>query len=287
MDSNRNQQGFRDQESDDSLLPIDEHEEFVSQHGQKISRKGIYLLPNLLTLGALFAGFYAIIAGMNGNFNAAGWAILIASVMDGLDGRVARLTNTQSAFGAQFDSLADMVSFGVAPALIVFSWALSSLGNAGWAASFIYMSCAALRLARFNVQLGTVDKRFFVGLQSPVAAGLVTFVVWVAAKYELEPNLAVAIGTALLTAFTGLLMVSNYKYYSFKDIHFKGTVPYVVFVMTVVLLVVIAQRPHEVLLTMCVVYASSGPAIAIYRKLVSRKRKADVGRVDHNESGTK
>ncbi len=287
MDSNRNQQGFRDQESDDSLLPIDEHEEFVSQDGQKISRKGIYLLPNLLTLGALFAGFYAIIAGMNGNFNAAGWAILIASVMDGLDGRVARLTNTQSAFGAQFDSLADMVSFGVAPALIVFSWALSSLGNAGWAASFIYMSCAALRLARFNVQLGTVDKRFFVGLQSPVAAGLVTFVVWVAAKYELEPNLAVAIGTALLTAFTGLLMVSNYKYYSFKEIHFKGTVPYVVFVMTVVLLVVIAQRPHEVLLTMCVVYASSGPAIAIYRKLVSRKRKADVGRVDHNESGTK
>lgn len=287
MDSNRNQQGFRDQESDDSLLPIDEHEEFVSQDGQKISRKGIYLLPNLLTLGALFAGFYAIIAGMNGNFNAAGWAILIASVMDGLDGRVARLTNTQSAFGAQFDSLADMVSFGVAPALIVFSWALSSLGNAGWAASFIYMSCAALRLARFNVQLGTVDKRFFVGLQSPVAAGLVTFVVWVAAKYELEPNLAVAIGTALLTAFTGLLMVSNYKYYSFKEIHFKGTVPYVVFVMTVVLLVVIAQRPHEVLLTMCVVYASSGPAIAIYRKLISRKRKADAGRVDQNGSGTK
>lgn len=279
MDSNRNQQGFRDTESDDSLLPIDEHEEFVSQDGQKIIRKGIYLLPNLLTLGALFAGFYAIIAGMNGNFNAAGWAILVASVMDGLDGRVARLTNTQSAFGAQFDSLADMVSFGVAPALIVFSWALSSLGNAGWAASFIYMSCAALRLARFNVQLGTVDKRFFVGLQSPVAAGLVTFVVWVAAKYELEPNLAVAIGTTFLTAFTGLLMVSNYKYYSFKEIHFKGTVPYVVFVMTVVLLVVIAQRPHEVLLTMCVVYVSSGPAIAIYRKLSSRKRKSEPGQV--------
>jgi CDP-diacylglycerol--serine O-phosphatidyltransferase len=205
--------------------------------------------------------------------------------MDGLDGRVARLTNTQSAFGAQFDSLADMVSFGVAPAVIVFSWALSSLGNAGWAASFIYMSCAALRLARFNVQLGTVDKRFFVGLQSPVAAGLVTFIVWVGAKYDIEPTLPVAIITALITAFTGLLMISNYKYYSFKEIHFKGTVPYVVFVMAVVLLVVIAQRPHDVLLAMCVVYASSGPAIAIYRKLSSRKVAQDVSASSSNDSG--
>lgn len=258
-------------DEDESFIPIDEHEEFVSEDGRKISRKGIYLLPNLLTLGALFAGFYAIIAGMNDNFNAAGWAILVAAVMDGLDGRVARLTNTQSAFGAQFDSLADMVSFGVAPALIVFSWTLSSLGNAGWAASFIFMSCAALRLARFNVQLGTVDKRFFVGLQSPVAAGLVTFVVWVAYKYEIEPGFGLAVATAVLTALTGLLMVSNYRYYSFKEIHFKGTVPYVVFVMAVVLLVVIAQRPHEVLLTMCVCYVCSGPVISLYRKLKARR----------------
>jgi CDP-diacylglycerol---serine O-phosphatidyltransferase len=275
MDKNHDTSQLPDNDQEDSIIPIDEHEEFVSQDGKKISRKGIYLLPNLLTLGALFAGFYAIIAGMNGNFNAAGWAILIAAVMDGLDGRVARMTNTQSAFGAQFDSLADMVSFGVAPALIVFSWALSSLGNAGWAASFIYMSCAALRLARFNVQLGTVDKRFFVGLQSPVAAGLVTFVVWVAAKYEVEPGVGVAVITAFLTAFTGLLMVSNYRYYSFKEIHFKGTVPYVVFLMTVVLLVVIAQRPHEVLLAMCLVYASSGPAIGIYKKFLSHRRKTE------------
>jgi CDP-diacylglycerol---serine O-phosphatidyltransferase len=273
MDNDQQRQDAEYTAGDDSFIPIDEHEEFISQDGKKISRKGIYLLPNLLTLGALFAGFYAIIAGMNGNFNAAGWAILVAAVMDGLDGRVARLTNTQSAFGAQFDSLADMVSFGVAPALIVFSWALSSLGNAGWAASFIFMSCAALRLARFNVQLGTVDKRFFAGLQSPVAAGLVTFVVWVAYKYEVEPGFWIAVGTAVLTAFTGLLMVSNYRYYSFKEIHFKGTVPYVVFVMTVVLLVVIAQRPHEVLLAMCVVYGASGPAIALYKKLSGRKQK--------------
>lgn len=275
MATEKNPQNDDAQEPEDSFIPIDEHEEFVSQDGKKISRKGIYLLPNLLTLGALFAGFYAIIAGMNGNFNAAGWAILIAAVLDGLDGRVARLTNTQSAFGAQFDSLADMVSFGVAPALIVFSWTLSTIGNAGWAASFIFMSCAALRLARFNVQLGTVDKRFFMGLQSPVAAGLVTFVVWVAYKYDIQPGIWLSGATAVLTAFVGLLMVSNYRYYSFKEIHFKGTVPYVVFLMAVVLLVVIAQRPHEVLLSMCVVYAISGPVISLYRKISARKRKTE------------
>lgn len=265
----------KDLSEEDSLFPIDEHEEVVSEDGKKIRRRGIYLLPNLLTLGALFAGFYAIIAGMGGNFNEAGWAILIAAVLDGLDGRVARLTHTQSAFGAQFDSLSDMVSFGVAPALIVFSWALSSLGEAGWAASFIYISCAALRLARFNVQLGTVDKRFFVGLQSPVAAGLVTFAVWVGYKYQVQITPLVAIGTAVLTAFTGILMISNYRYFSFKEIHFKGTVPYVVFLMAVVLLVVIAQNPHEVLFTMCVVYAASGPIIWFYRMSSSRVRKSE------------
>ena len=144
----------------ENLLPIDEHEEIVSEGGKKIRRRGIYLLPNLLTLAALFAGFYAVIAGMSGDFNEAGWAILIAAICDGLDGRIARLTNTQSAFGAQFDSLSDMVSFGVAPSLIMFSWGFGPLERVGWAASFIYMSCAAIRLARFNVQLGTVDKRF-------------------------------------------------------------------------------------------------------------------------------
>ena len=263
-----------EKENEHSLIPIDEHEEVVSEDGKKIRRRGIYLLPNLLTLGALFAGFYAIIAGVRGDFNEAGWAILIASVLDGLDGRVARMTNTQSAFGAQFDSLSDMVSFGVAPALIIFSWALSSLGEAGWAASFIYISCAALRLARFNVQLGTVDKRFFVGLQSPVAAGLVTFVPWVGYKYGIEITPAVAFGTAMLTAFTGILMISNYRYFSFKEIHFKGTVPYVVFLMAVVLLVVIAQNPHEVLLTMCILYAASGPAIWLYRMPSSTSRQS-------------
>mgnify|MGYP003134193618 CR=1 FL=1 len=277
------EEGTLPENDSDSFIPIDEHEEYVAEaDGRKITRKGIYLLPNLLTLGAMFAGFYAIIAGINGNFNAAGWAILIAAVMDGLDGRVARLTNTQSAFGAQFDSLADMVSFGVAPALIVFSWTLGSLGNAGWAASFIFMSCAALRLARFNVQAGTADKRFFVGLQSPVAAGLVTFIVWVAYKYNIEPGWWMSLGTGLLTAFTGLLMISNYRYYNFKEIHFKGTVPYVVFVLAVGLLVVIAQRPHEVLFGMCAVYAITGPIIGLGKKVKARRKKTE--RAEPNET---
>ena len=272
----------KDSDQSESVLPIDEHEEIVSEGGKKVIRRGVYLIPNLLTLGALFSGFYAIIAGMSGNFNEAGWAILIASVFDGLDGRVARMTGTQSAFGAEFASLSDMVSFGMAPALIVFSWALSSLGNMGWAASFIFMSCAALRLARFNVQLGTADKRFFVGLQSPVAAGFVTFMVWAGFKYEIEVTPAIAYSMAVITVFAGLLMISNYRYFSFKEMHLKGTVPYVVFVLLVGLLVLVAQYPHEVLLAMCVTYASSGPVGWLYRRQFKKgqpgaKSKPDIG----------
>ena len=250
----------------ENILPIDEHEEIVSEGGKQVRRRGIYLLPNVLTLGTLFAGFYAVIAGMSGNFDEAGWAILIAAICDGFDGRIARLTNTQSAFGAEFDSLSDMVSFGMAPALIMFSWAFASLGQVGWAASFIYMSCVALRLARFNVQLGTVDKRFFLGLQSPLAAGLVTFVPWVGYEYGVEITPMISYLSAILTIFAGLLMISNYKYFSFKEMHFEGTVPYVVFIFTVVLLVIVAQNPHEVLLFMCVIYAVSGPAGWLYRR---------------------
>ena len=274
-DSELDQDTDEDEDRDsDSLLPIDEHEEYVSEGGRKIRRRGIYLLPNLLTLGALFAGFYAVIAGMAGNFNEAGWAILIAGVCDGLDGRIARLTNTQSAFGAQFDSLSDMVSFGVAPALIMFSWAFEPLGQLGWAASFIYMSCAALRLARFNVQLGTVDKRFFVGLSSPVAAGLVTFGPWVAFKYDVEATTMISYFAAVLTIFAGLLMISNYRYFSFKVLQFKGTVPYMVFLLAVVLLAVVAQNPHEMLWSMCIVYASLGPIGWIYRRQFRRNKDA-------------
>ena len=260
----------------EGLLPIDEHEEIVSEDGRKVRRRGIYLLPNMLTLGALFSGFYAIIAGMSGNFNEAGWAIMIAGILDGLDGRIARLTNTQSAFGAQFDSLSDMVSFGVAPALIMFSWAFAPLGRLGWAASFIYMSCAALRLARFNVQLATVDKRFFVGLQSPLAAGVITFLPWVGYKYGLEVTPLVAYLCAILTVFIGFLMISNYSYSSFKELQFKGTVPYMVFVFVVIMLVVVAQNPHEVLLTMAVAYALSGPIMWLYKKQAAQATPPEV-----------
>ena len=253
-------------EESESILPIDEHEEIVSEGGKQVRRRGVYLLPNLLTLGALFAGFYAVIAGMSGNFNEAGWAILIAGVLDGLDGRIARLTRSQSAFGAEFDSLSDMVSFGMAPALIMFSWAFEPLGRVGWAASFFYMACAALRLARFNVQLGTVDKRFFMGLQSPVAAGLITFIPWVGYKYEVEVTALVAYPAAAMMVLTGLLMISNYRYFSFKVLNVKGTVPYIVLLLTLALLVVVAQNPQELLLAICVIYAASGPAVWFYRK---------------------
>jgi CDP-diacylglycerol--serine O-phosphatidyltransferase len=289
LESEQLQIGEDEERDSDSLLPIDEHEEFISEGGRKIRRRGIYLLPNLLTLGALFAGFYAVIAGMSGNFNEAGWAILIAGVCDGLDGRIARMTNSQSAFGAQFDSLSDMVSFGVAPALIMFSWAFEPLGQVGWAASFIYMSCAALRLARFNVQLGTVDKRFFVGLSSPVAAGFVTFGPWVAFKYDIAATPMVSYLAVILTIFAGLLMISNYRYFSFKVLQFKGTVPYMVFLLAVVLLAVIAQNPHEVLWLMCIIYASSGPIGWVYRRQFKRNKDAspETGETADNTKSSK
>jgi len=212
----------------ESILLIDDHEEVVSEGGRKVRRRGIYLLPNLLTTGAMFAGFYAVIAGMDGDFRNACIAIIVAMVLDGLDGRVARMTNTQSAFGAQYDSLSDLIAFGVAPALICFSWALSSLGKAGWTICFIYVACAALRLARFNVQLGTSDKRFFVGLASPAAAGLVVFMVWALFENQVEVTGLVAMLAALITFAGAALMVVNIRYYSFKDLDFKNRVPFIV-----------------------------------------------------------
>ena len=257
----------------DINLPIDEHEEIVSEGGKKVLRRGVYLLPNLFTLAALFSGFYGIIAGMSGNFNEAGWAIFIAGICDGLDGRIARLTNTQSAFGAEFDSLSDMVSFGMAPALIIFTYALAPLGQIGWAASFMFMSCAALRLARYNVQLGTVNKRFFLGLQSPGAAGVVIGIPWVGFHYGVEITQGVSYASAFLTVLSGLFMISNYKYFSFKELNFKGTVPYMVFVLTIVLLVVIAQNPQETLWLICITYAMSGPIVWVYKKQIKERRK--------------
>jgi CDP-diacylglycerol--serine O-phosphatidyltransferase len=218
----------------------------------------------------MFAGFYAVIAGMSSDFRAACVAIIVAMFLDGLDGRVARLTNTQSAFGAEYDSLSDMLAFGVAPALICFSWALSQLGKLGWTAAFIYVACAALRLARFNVQSSTTDKRFFVGLASPSAAGLVVFMVFTFHEYSIDVTRVVAIFAAFITVLAGVLMVINVRYYSFKDLDFRHRVPFPAILAIVLILVIVAQHPPTVLFTMAVMYAASGPVMAVYLR---RKRK--------------
>ena len=256
----------------ENILPVDEHEEEVSVNGKTERRRGIYLLPNLFTTAALFSGFYAIISGVNGNFESASIAIFVSMIFDGLDGRVARLTNTQSKFGEQYDSLADMVSFGAAPALVMFSWALSGLGKFGWACSFIYLACAALRLARFNAMIDTADKNFFTGLASPAAASVVAGLVWVGHELgwsgELMPVvLSYLVGT--VTAFVGLLMIANIRYNSFKGIDLRGRVPFVVLLIVVLVFALVTVDPARVLLATAVIYASSGPVQFILGKLKS------------------
>src|SRR5476649_2276101 len=188
--------------------------------GGRIRRRGIYWLPNLLTTIALFAGFFSIVQAMNGRFEQAAMAIFVALVFDGLDGRVARMTHTQSAFGAEYDSLSDMVAFGVAPALLAFGWALGDMGKVGWMVAFIYVAGAALRLARFNTQVGKADKRYFIGLASPAAAGVVAGVVWAFSDYGIQGS-KMSFLVALLVAAPGMLMVSNIKYTSFKELDLK------------------------------------------------------------------
>ncbi|MGI3131763.1 CDP-diacylglycerol--serine O-phosphatidyltransferase [Halopseudomonas pachastrellae] len=249
-----------------TLLPIDEHVEEVSgPDGNKVRYKGIYLLPNLFTTAALFSGFYAIVSAMDGNFTHAAVAIFIAMVLDGLDGRVARLTNTQSAFGAEYDSLSDMVAFGIAPAVVVFSWALTDLGKVGWVFAFIYVAGAALRLARFNTHIGDDDKRYFTGLPSPSGAGLVAGMVWSLADFGIDGgNIALLVG--ILTALGGLLMVSNVRYYSFKDLDFKGRVPFFAILVVVLVFAVISSDPSRILWAIFVCYTLSGPLLALWRK---------------------
>ncbi|WP_344807904.1 CDP-diacylglycerol--serine O-phosphatidyltransferase [Allohahella marinimesophila] len=231
----------------------------------KSRRRGVYLLPNLLTTASLFSGFYAIVAGMNGHFDNAAIAIFISMVLDGLDGRVARMTNTQSAFGAEYDSLSDMVAFGVAPALVAFSWVLSDLGKLGWIAAFIYVAGAALRLARFNTQIGSTDKRYFVGLPSPSAAAIVAGMVWVFHDTEISPTLTGI--AAIVVASAGALMVSNVLYYSFKDLDLKGRVPFVNVLIIVGLFALIAIAPAQILFATFLLYTLSGPVISLRRRL--------------------
>ncbi len=235
--------------------------------------RGIYLLPNLFTTGALFAGFYAIVQAMNGRFEHAAIAIFIAMVLDGLDGRVARMTHTQSAFGAEFDSLSDMVSFGVAPALVIYEFALQGIGKWGWIAAFVYCAGAALRLARFNTQLETVtDKRFFQGLPSPAAAALVAGFVWVMVEYGIAGS-AVRWVAAFIALFAGLTMVSNFKYYSGKEINLKKSVPFFVILLIVLVFILVSTSPPEVLFVAFVLYGLSGYAYALMR--LGRSKKID------------
>lgn len=252
-------------------LPVDEHvEEEVSANGKKVRARGVYLLPNLITTGALFSGFYAIIAGMSGNFEASAIAIFAAMILDGLDGRVARLTDTQSAFGVQFDSLSDMVSFGLAPALVVFSWGLGPLGKLGWAAAFLYAACAALRLARFNTQVDTVDKGVFIGLASPTAAAIVASMVW--AGHDAEVGTGLGIVAALVTVAAGLLMVSNFRYTSFKKLDFKGRVPFVMMLAIILVFSLVTIDPPRVLLVIAILYTFSGPAMWAWTAMRGRQK---------------
>jgi len=226
--------------------------------------RGIYLLPNLFTTAGLFAGFYAIIAAIRGDFDAAATAIFVAMIMDGLDGRIARMTNTQSAFGAEYDSLADMVSFGLAPALVVFQWAFLDMGKLGWMVAFIYTACAALRLARFNTQVGIADKRYFQGLPSPAAAAAIAGWVWVGANNDFDHTMMAYLAVPL-TFFCGVLMASTVRYHSFKDLDLRGKVPFIVMLVLVMIFALIAIDPPIVLFTVFTIYALSGPVFTLLK----------------------
>ncbi len=235
------------------------------QEPVKPRSRGIYLLPNLFTTGALFSGFYAVVASMNGHFENAAIAIFVAMVLDGLDGRVARMTNTSSAFGAEYDSLADMVSFGVAPSLVVFNWVLDDIGKLGWFAAFVYVAGAALRLARFNTQIGSTDKRYFIGLPSPAAAAAVAGLVWAANEYGVD-GAPYAYVIAAYVALVGVLMVSNVLYYSFKDVSLKEKVPFLILAGIVLALGIISISPSAFLWILFLAYAVSGPLLWVLRK---------------------
>jgi CDP-diacylglycerol---serine O-phosphatidyltransferase len=249
----------------------------------RIRRRGIYWLPNLFTTIALFAGFFAIVQAINGQFEQSAMAIFVAMVFDGLDGRVARFTHTESAFGAEYDSLSDMVSFGVAPALVIYVWALKDFSVArnvpllgawlttklGWIAAFIYCACAALRLARFNTQIDSADKRYFQGLPSPAAACVVAGMVWAMNEYQIR-GADVKWLAWVLTMFAGLTMVSSVKYYSGKDINPRKSVSFsfvVAIALAVVVLVAVSSTLPEMLFILFIGYALSGYVLAAWHMI--------------------
>jgi len=241
------------------------------------TKRGIYLLPSIITTFALFAGFYSIVASINGDFTLAAISIMVAMLWDTLDGRVARLTNTQSAFGAEYDSLSDLVSFGVAPALLVYEWSLSDLGRFGWLAAFIYLACAALRLARFNTQVGATDKRYFQGLPSPASAGVIASMIWLKFwNFEYFDigvvSLSYYIGVTI-TILCGLLMVSNVRYFSFKEFDSTDKASFRFLLLTVLSLIVLLYKPNIVLFTGFFIYMLSGPFITIFGINKRRQQK--------------
>ncbi|MGD2137506.1 MAG: CDP-diacylglycerol--serine O-phosphatidyltransferase [Gammaproteobacteria bacterium] len=245
-------------------------------HEQK-SRRGIYLLPNMITTAGLFAGFYAIVAAMGGRYEPAAVAIFVAMVMDGIDGRVARLTNTQSEFGVQYDSLSDMICFGLAPALVMYEWSLSAMTSVGWAklgwlAAFIYTAGGALRLARFNAQVASAEKRFFRGLPSPSAAGVMAGFVWVGVDVGIH-GMDVVYLAFILTIAIGLLMVSNVHYYSFKEFDFKNRVPFTVILLVVMVYVFASIDPPKVLFSGFLVYTLSGIVYTLARLRMRRRTR--------------
>jgi CDP-diacylglycerol--serine O-phosphatidyltransferase len=237
----------------------------------ELRRRGIYILPNLFTTAALFAGFFAIVQAMNGRFEVAAVAIFVAMVFDGLDGRVARLTRTQSAFGAEYDSLSDMVSFGAAPSLVAYEWALKGLGKIGWIAAFIYCAGAALRLARFNTNIEVVDKRYFQGMPSPAAAALVAGLVWVLIDNNWSGEEA-RWYACVLTIFAGVTMVSNIRYYSGKDINLRRSVPFIVVAAFALAFALVSSYPPGVLFLLFLGYALSGYAMGAW-ELLGRRNK--------------
>ncbi len=251
-------------------MPYPEHKEDKPVH----RRRGIYLLPNLFTTGCLFFGFYAIVSAMGGQFEHAAAGVFVAMVLDGLDGRVARLTHTETEFGVQYDSLSDMVSFGLAPALIIYEWSLAGLGKLGWLAAFVYAAGAALRLARFNTQAAVADKRFFQGLPSPTAAAVVCSTVWVGYDYGVAGE-DWRVFAFVITLSAGLLMVSNLRYYSFKEIDLKGKVPFVALILVVLIFVFISLDPPQVLFFLSLSYTLSGIAVTLW--LLRRARQVRGG----------
>ncbi|EAR07690.1 CDP-diacylglycerol--serine O-phosphatidyltransferase [Reinekea blandensis] len=248
----------------DSENPIDTHPEHPH-------RRGVYLIPNLLTTSALFSGFFSIISSMNGDYSKACIAIFVAQLLDGADGRVARMTHTQSEFGAQYDSMSDIIAFGLAPAILAFQWSLTGMDKAGWVAAFIFVAGAALRLARFNVQIGKVDKKYFVGLASPAGAAVIWATIWSMEEFGIQ-GAQVSWLMLLLVPLIGIMMVSPVRYFSFKDVSAQRRIPFFALLAIVLVLALIALDPPRVLLGFALVYALHGPFMELGR-LSKRKKK--------------